>query len=184
MKNNKKLTVQDMVLVAVFAALIGVCSFIQIPFGPIPFTLQTFAVFTTAGLLGTKRSVIAVLVYILLGMIGLPVFTGKGGPGAIVGPTGGYITGFVFTVLIIGIIMKIFSKSKTRIRLIMTVVAMIAGEAICFTIGTIQFMIVMKINLGAAMGYCVIPFIVSDLVKIIVATVVVHKVKKHVKVFN
>ena len=99
MNNKKFLTVQDMVLIAVFVAIITVCSFIQISVGPVPFTLQTFGVFVTAGILGTKRGTLAVIVYILLGIIGVPVFCGAGGPGVIVGTTGGYITGFIFTIL-------------------------------------------------------------------------------------
>ena len=99
MNNKKFLTVQDMVLIAAFVAIITVCSFIQISVGPVPFTLQTFGVFVTAGILGTKRGTLAVIVYILLGIIGVPVFCGAGGPGVIVGTTGGYITGFIFTIL-------------------------------------------------------------------------------------
>ena len=76
MNNKKLLTVQDMVLIAVFVAIITVCSFIQISVGPVPFTLQTFGVFVTAGILGTKRGTLAVIVYILLGIIGVPVFCG------------------------------------------------------------------------------------------------------------
>lgn len=184
MKEKKVLTVQDMVLIAIFAALIAACSYIQIPLGPVPFTLQTFAVFTTAGLLGTKRGTIAVVIYILLGVIGIPVFAGSGGPGIIVGPTGGYITGFIFTVIIIGLIMNVFKKNATGLKFVMTVVAIVVGDAICFIIGTIQFMVVMKVNLAVAMGYCVIPFILPDLVKIIVAAIVVNRVKKYVRIFD
>lgn len=161
MNNKKFLTVQDMVLIAVFVAIITVCSFIQISVGPVPFTLQTFGVFVTAGILGTKRGTLAVIVYILLGIIGVPVFCGAGGPGVIVGTTGGYITGFVFTALIIGIITHFFEKSSTWLKLGATVVAMILGDVVCFVIGTIQFMFVMKTSLTVALGYCVIPFIYS-----------------------
>ena len=184
MKKKKFLTVQDMVLIAVFAALIAACSFIQIPIGPVPFTLQTFGVFTTAGLLGMKRGTISVVIYVLLGLIGIPVFAGAGGPGVIVGPTGGYITGFIFTAIIIGLIMNVFRKSTAWLNFTMTVVAMILGDAVCFIIGTIQFMAVMKVNLSVAMGYCVIPFIIPDLVKIVVATVIVNRMKQYVKIFD
>ncbi|MFQ9514757.1 MAG: biotin transporter BioY [Eubacterium sp.] len=184
MREKKFLTIQDMVLIAVFAALISVCSLIQIPFGPVPFTLQTFAVFTTAGLLGTKRGTISVIIYILLGLIGVPVFAGaSSGPGVIAGPTGGYITGFVLTAIIIGIIMKWFRNSQVWLNLTMTVVAMIVGDIACLFVGTIQFMIVMKTSLIVALGYCVIPFIIPDLVKIIVATIIVNRVKKYVRIF-
>ena len=183
MNNKKFLTVQDMVLIAVFVAIITVCSFIQISVGPVPFTLQTFGVFVTAGILGTKRGTLAVIVYILLGIIGVPVFCGAGGPGVIVGTTGGYITGFVFTALII-IITHFFEKSSTWLKLGATVVAMILGDVVCFVIGTIQFMFVMKTSLTVALGYCVIPFIIPDLVKILVATIIVNRMKKYVKILN
>ena len=173
MNNKKFLTVQDMVLIAVFVAIITVCSFIQISVGPVPFTLQTFGVFVTA-----------VIVYILLGIIGVPVFCGAGGPGVIVGTTGGYITGFIFTALIIGIITHFFEKSSTWLNIGATVVAMILGDVVCFVIGTIQFMFVMKTSLTVALGYCVIPFIIPDLVKILVATIIVNRMKKYVKILN
>lgn len=185
MKEKKFLTIQDMVLIAVFAALIAVCSLITIPWGPVPFTLQTFAVFTTAGLLGTKRGTISVIIYILLGLIGIPVFAGgSSGPAVIAGPTGGYITGFIFTALIIGIIMGLFRKSPIWLNLIMTVAAMIIGDIVCLVIGTIQFMVVMDTSLVVALGYCVIPFIIPDLVKIIIATIIVNRMKKYVRIFH
>ena len=180
MNNKKFLTVQDMVLIAVFVAIITVCSFIQISVGPVPFTLQTFGVFVTAGILGTKRGTLAVIVYILLGIIGVPVFCGAGGPGVIVGTTGG----FIFSALIIGIITHFFEKSSTWLNLVATVVAMILGDVVCFVIGTIQFMFVMKTSLTVALGYCVIPFIIPDLVKILVATIIVNRMKKYVKILN
>lgn len=178
------LTVQDMVLIAVFAALIAVCSFIQISFGPVPFTLQTFGVFVAAGILGLKRGTISVIVYVLLGLIGIPVFAGAGGPSVIAGPTGGYITGFIFTAIIIGIGTKLIKSSNTWINIGITVLFMILGDAVCFVIGTIQFMFVTKSTLSVSLGYCVIPFIIPDLVKIIVATIIVNRMKKYVRIFN
>ena len=115
MSNKSVLSVQNMVLIAVFTAIIAVCSWISVPIGPVPFTLQTFAVFVTAGLLGTKRSEISIIVFIILGTIGVPVFAGfSSGPGVIAGPTGGYIVGFLLTALIIGLLMKL-AKGKNKI---------------------------------------------------------------------
>ena len=181
---NTFLSIQDMVMVAIFAALIAACSLIQIPLGPVPFTLQTFGVFVTAGILGTKKGTLAVIIYVLLGLIGVPVFGGSGGVGVIVGPTGGYITGFIFTALIIGLIMKPFVKSKMQINMAMTILAMVIGDAVCFVIGTAQFMLVMKTNLAVAMGYCVIPFIIPDIAKIVIATILVNRMKKYVGIFK
>ena len=94
------------------------------------------------------------------------------------------ITGFIFTALIIGIITHFFEKSSTWLNLVATVVAMILGDVVCFVIGTIQFMFVMKTSLTVALGYCVIPFIIPDLVKILVATIIVNRMKKYVKILN
>ena len=104
--------------------------------------------------------------------------------GSYVGTTGGYITGFIFTALIIGIIAHFFEKSSTWLNIGATVVAMILGDVVCFVIGTIQFMFVMKTSLTVALGYCVIPFIIPDLVKILVATIIVNRMKKYVKILN
>ena len=185
MSNKSVLSVQNMVLIAVFTAIIAVCSWISVPIGPVPFTLQTFAVFVTAGLLGTKRSEISIIVFIILGTIGVPVFAGfSSGPGVIAGPTGGYIVGFLLTALIIGLIMKL-AKGKSEItKIVITVVAMILGDIGCFAIGTVWFMVVMKMNLSASLTLCVVPYIVPDLAKIIVATIIVNRLKKYVKIFN
>ena len=189
MKEGKKtfITVQDMVLVAVFTALIAVCSWITIPAiaGQVPFTLQTFAVFVTAGVLGAKRGVLSVFVYILLGLIGVPVFAGfAGGLSVVAGPTGGYIVGFVFTALIVGAVMYVVKGKNETTKLIVSVIAMILGDLACFAVGTIWFMAVTGTNLAGSLALCVIPFIIPDLVKIIVAAIVVNRLKKYVQIFH
>lgn len=175
---------QDITLIAVFAAFITVCSFIKIPLGPIPFTLQTFGVFIAAGILGTKRGTLSVVVYVLLGLVGVPVFGGAGGPAVITGSTGGYITGFIFTALIIGLVTAPFKNSSSKVRIAMAIVGMLLGDVVCFIIGTVQFMYVANMNLVTSLGYCVIPFIIPDLVKIIVAAIFTDRMKKYVRIFD
>ena len=100
---NKFKTI-DMVYIAVFAVLIAICSWISIP-TTVPFTLQTFAVFLAVGVLGGKRGSLSVLIYILLGAVGIPVFAGfSGGFGVLLGQTGGYIVGFLFSALLMYIV--------------------------------------------------------------------------------
>ena len=97
---NNRFRVVDLTYMAVCAALIAICAWITVP-AAVPFTLQTFAIFFVLSLLGGKRGTIAILVYILLGAVGLPVFSGfNGGLGALLGTTGGYIFGFLFIGLI------------------------------------------------------------------------------------
>jgi biotin transport system substrate-specific component len=170
----------DMVYIAVFAVLIAICSWISIP-TTVPFTLQTFGVFVAVGILGGKRGSLAVLVYILLGAIGLPVFAGfSGGIGSLLGSTGGYIVGFLFSALVMWGIEKLFGRKPVA-----QIAAMVAGLLVCYLFGTVWFMIVYARNVGAVglgtvLGWCVIPFIIPDLIKIALAFVLSSRLRRYV----
>ena len=128
---NKQFRVVDLAYMAVCAALIAICSWISIP-AAVPFTMQTFAVFCVLGLLGGKRGTISILVYILLGAVGLPVFAGfSGGIGILFGTTGGYIIGFIFVGLIYWAAEKLFGA-----KLPLRIAAMVLGLAVCYAFGT------------------------------------------------
>ena len=178
---NSKLT--QTVFIGLFAALIAVCSQIQIP-GAVPFTLQTFAVFLTAGLLGGKRGSVAVLIYILLGAIGLPVFAGfKGGIGALLGTTGGYILGFILS-MVVFMIFELLLKEKSK-KIIPLGIAMVLALIICYAFGTAWFMIVYTntkepIGLLTALSWCVFPFIIPDLVKIALTLTLTSRLKRYI----
>lgn len=173
---KKKFKTIDIVYIGLFAALIAVCAWISIPM-TVSFTLQTCAVCLTAGLLGWKRGTLTVLVYILLGMVGLPVFTGfKSGIAAVTGPTGGYIVGFIFTALIVGLAADRLGK-----RLWANILFMAIGILVCYLFGTVWFMIAYKVTFVSALTTCVIPFLIPDAVKIAVAAILVNRLKKFVK---
>ena len=182
MESNLKTKTTDMVFISLTVALMAICSWISVPL-TIPVTLQTFAVFTAAGLLGMKRGTLTVLIYILLGAIGVPVFAGfTGGVGILFGLTGGYIIGFVFSALVVGFITKHFGK-----KMPVLVLAMIAGLLVCYIFGTAWFMFVYTKNTGAVglftvLSWCVIPFIIPDAIKIALAAIVVNRVSKYVKI--
>ncbi len=175
-KGKEKFKTLDIVYIGVFAALIAVCAWIAIPL-TVSITLQTFAVCLTAGLLGWKRGTASVIIYILLGMIGLPVFTGfKGGIAAVTGPTGGYIVGFVFTAIIVGI-----AADKLGKKIWQNVIFMTIGILVCYLFGTIWFVIAYKVSFISALSTCVFPFLLPDAVKIVLAAVLVNKLKRFVK---
>lgn len=167
----------DMVYIGVFTVLIAVCSWISIP-AAVPFTLQTFGVFMAVEVLGGKRGTMAVLVYILMGAVGIPVFAGfQGGIGVIFNTTGGYIVGFLCSALIMWAAESLFGK-KPLVRLL----SMTAGLIACYVLGTIWFMVVYGRTTGAVglmtvLGWCVIPFIIPDLVKIGLAYFISRKIR-------
>lgn len=167
---------RDMVYIAMFAVLIAVCSGISVP-ATVPFTLQTFGVFVTVGVLGGKRGSLSVLVYLLLGMIGVPVFAGfSGGIGCLLGSTGGYIIGFLFSALVMWGMEMAFGKSR-----FVLVLSMILGLMVCYLFGTIWFMTVYARTTGAigvmtALGWCVFPYIIPDGIKIVLAMILCKKV--------
>ena len=156
----------DMAYIGIFAVMIAVCSWISIP-ATVPFTLQTFAVFLSVALLGGKRGTMSVVIYILLGAIGVPVFAEfTGGLGIIMNNTGGYIIGFLFSALVMWAAESLFGR-----KLWVQAVAMVVGLAVCYAFGTAWFMFVYMRDAGAVglmtvLGWCVIPFIIPDLVKI------------------
>lgn len=179
---DKKLKTLDMVYISMFTVLIAICSWISIP-TIVPFTLQTFAIFCAVGFLGGKRGSMSVLLYILLGAIGLPVFSQfTGGIGMILGSTGGYIIGFLFLALTYWLITKIFGH-----KTIVNIVAMLAGLIVCYIFGTAWFMVVYSqssdaVGLMTVLSWCVIPFIIPDLIKLAVAISLVKRLASHVRV--
>lgn len=178
--NGSRLKTSDLALIALFVAVMAVCSWISIP-ATVPFTLQTFGVFLTTGLLGGKRGTIAIIVYLLLGAIGAPVFSGfTGGPGHLFGVTGGYIIGFIFIALLMWLAERLFGRSVPVL-----IVSMIAGLIVCYAFGTAWFMNLYTKNTGeiglmTALGWCVFPYIIPDACKILLATVLTRRLRPFV----
>ena len=188
MKSKNGLKTVDIVLIGAFAALMAICAWITIP-GTVPFTLQTFGVFITFYLLGGKRGTIAVLIYILLGAVGLPVFSGfKGGWGVLIGTTGGYIIGFLFSALVMWAIYRPFEKLENKNRatkLLVPFLEMTVGLIVCYAFGTAWFMVVYTrtkgaLSLATCLSWCVIPFVIPDLIKIALALVLGFRLRRFV----
>lgn len=174
----------DMAYIAAFTVLIAICSWISIP-AVVPFTLQTFAVFLAVTVLGGKRGTMAVTLYVLLGAIGLPVFSEfTGGLGVILRNTGGYIIGFIFSALVMWLMESLFIKKlPAKYTLVIQALSMVLGLLACYAAGTAWFMFVyMKdagpIGLTTVLGWCVIPFIIPDAAKIAFALMLGRKLRK------
>ena len=151
-------------LSALFAAIISALSPITLSFGPVPFSIASFLVYIISLTLG-KRGVISVIVYVALGAVGLPVFSGfRGGLDLILGPLGGFILGYIFCSLIIGAIKDKFGFSKLRLTL-----ALIFGTLAIYILGVIQYMVITKTPFLSAVAVCILPFIIIDAIKIILA---------------
>ena len=175
------LKARDMAYIALMAALMAVCSWISIP-AVVEFTMQTFAVFAALGILGGRRALIAVCVYLLMGAVGLPVFAGfNGGISALLGPTGGYLVGFAAMALVYWLIVSLAGEGRWA-----RAAALAAALAVCYAFGTAWFVIVYTRQAGAvsvmtALGWCVFPFIIPDLVKMALALLLTERVARYVR---
>lgn len=178
-KNNIK--TMDMVYISIFSVLIVICAWVSIPM-TVPFTMQTFGVFCALGVLGGMKGTISVAVYILLGVVGIPVFSNfKGGVGALFGATGGYILGFILMCLIYWVITKVLGD-KTWVK----VVSMTLGLIVCYAFGTAWFMYLYAkthspIGIMSTLGLCVFPFVIPDFIKMGLAIYLSNILKKHIK---
>lgn len=172
---KKGFSLRDMVLCALFAAILAVSAWLTVP-GEVPFTLQTFGVFAALGLLGGKRGTIAIALYLVLGAVGLPVFSGfRGGFGVLLGTTGGYIFGFLLSGLLYWALTALLGN-KGWVRLL----AMVLGLLLCYAAGTGWFLLVYlqktgPISLGVVLAKCVVPFLLPDAVKLTLAWLLSHR---------
>ena len=178
---RKKFTTRDMTYTALFAVIIAVCSWLSIP-ATVPFTLQTFAVFAAVGILGGKRGTLSVLIYLLLGALGVPVFAGfSGGVGVLFGSTGGYIAGFLLSALVMWLMEKALGRKTWVLAL-----SMVIGLIVCYFFGTLWFMFIYARDTGpigvmTALGWCVFPYIIPDLLKIALALFLSKRIRKAIK---
>ena len=174
---HESLNTRDAAMIALCAAVMAVCSWISIP-AAVPFTMQTFGVFLAVGLLGGRNGTLAVLIYILLGAVGLPVFSGfTGGIGHLFGATGGYIIGFIFSALLMWLVEALLGRSSKTLA-----ASMIAGLLICYAFGTAWFMVVYardsgSVGLITALSWCVFPYIIPDALKILLAAGMTRRIR-------
>ena len=168
-------TLRPLTQCALFVVLIAICSWISIPFS-VPFTMQTFAVFSALLFLGGKQGSRCMVCYLLLGAVGIPVFSGfRGGLGALMGTTGGYILGFLLSALLYWLLTALLGQS-----LWVRICAVVLGLLSCYAFGTLWYVFVYTSTVGAigwytALTWCVFPFVLPDICKMALAFWLHHK---------
>jgi len=166
--------------VSIYTALLCIFAQISIPTPPVPFTLSLLVIFIIASVLPLKISLTSVCLYIILGAIGLPVFSMlRGGVSVLFGPTGGYIFAYPLMALVIGL----FSSIK-RYKIFFNIVGMILALIVCYGLGSVWFSFIMLVTFKEALLICVVPFIVFDTLKIILAALASPLIKKALSDFS
>ncbi|MDR1754471.1 MAG: biotin transporter BioY [Eubacterium sp.] len=177
MKSVKTKTTATITLCAMFAALTACFSQISVPIGPVPLSLSHIAVFLAAGLLSAKYGAASQVVYVLVGLFGAPVFAGfKGGMGVVLGPTGGFLAGYILCALITGLLADKFGKNIPMLML-----CMYAGWFATYLCGIPWYMHMMKSGFVKAASECFLPFIPGDLIKTIISAFLVNKLRPMVR---
>lgn len=172
---------KDTVFTALFAVLIAACSWISVP-SAIPFTMQTFGVFLALNLLGGKKGTLCIIIYLLMGVVGIPVFSnGTAGVGVIMGATGGYLLGWIFSGLSMWLMQKLIGR-----KIWAQAVSMAVGLLVCYTFGTAWFVFVYarstgEVGLWSAICQCVFPFVIPDFLKLTLALMLTQRLDKAMK---
>jgi biotin transport system substrate-specific component len=163
-----KLTIKNMALIAIFAAIMCILSPFSIPIGPVPISLATLVIYFAVSILGAWRGTTSCIIYILLGLVGLPVFSGfSSGPSKLFGPTGGYIFGYILLAIIAGIFIEKFNG-----KWYMSLIGMLIGTLALYALGTVWLAYVAHYSIKAALWAGMIPFIPGDLIKIVLALLI------------
>ncbi len=171
-------SIRKLTLTAMFTALTAIFSQIQIPMQPVPINLAMLSVFLAGGLLGWKYGSVSMIVYVLLGLFGAPVFAEfSGGAAILFGRTGGYIFGYIAAAFLTGLLSNTnLLKARFMLPLSMTI-ALLS----CYFLGTAWFMLITKTDLWQALVWCFFPFLIGDALKITVATILIPQIRKVAK---
>lgn len=171
-KERKRTDIKSLTFTAMMAALCCIIGPLSIPLGEVPVSLQVLAVYLCVFALGMKLGTISVGLYLLLGFLGLPVFAGySGGIQSLLGPTGGYIVGFAFTAFVMGFVMEHIRVENKAAKVAVQILAMVCGLVVCYLFGTLWFMYVMKMGLVESLTLCVMPFLLFDAIKMVMAVI-------------
>ena len=170
----KKYNVYQITIIGLMAAVICILGPLSIPIGVVPISFTNLAIFFALYILGTKKATMSFIIYMLIGLVGVPVFSGfSGGPSKLLGPTGGYIIGFLFMTLISGFFIDRFID-----KWYLCVVGMILGMTVCYSFGTIWLSYQADMPISAALTVGVLPFVPGDLAKILIVAFIGPQIRK------
>lgn len=178
MTETKKLNTKTLTLIGVMTAVICIMGplSLQLPVSPVPISLGTLAIYFVIYVLGMKKGTISCCIYLLIGFVGIPVFTAfTSGPAKLLGPTGGYLVGYIFMALICG-----FVVDKTN-NIVLCFLGMLLGTAVLYLFGTIWLAYQADMTFMAALAAGVLPFIIGDLAKIVIAMAAGGQIKKRLR---
>lgn len=176
MQNYK---IKKMTMTALMAAVMCVLGPLSIQIGPIPISLTNLAIYLAVYIVGGKMATLSYLVYFLIGLFGMPVFSGGGaGPAKAVGPTGGYLIGFFLLALICGLFIDRKWNLPKPVKYMLHFIGMCLGTAVAYIFGTIWFVVSTQTEIVKAIMTCVVPFIGVDILKMIIALVIGGTIKE------
>ena len=173
----KKQNILDITMIALMTSIICIIApfSVPIPFSIVPISCATFAVYLSAGILGAKSGVISVAIYILLGFVGVPVFAGwSAGAGVVLGPTGGYIFGFMIIAYFTGTFIKRCNNS-----IFYMAVGMIIGTIGCYGIGSVWLGLQLNLSIWQALMVGVIPYVLGDVIKMVFALFIIKSLRSY-----
>ena len=174
METEKKFSITQIAVIGVMTAVICILAPFSLPIGPVPISFTNLTIYIALYVLGMKRGTISYLIYLLIGLVGVPVFSGfTGGPQKLFGPTGGYLIGFIPMAVIAGIVID-----KCMKKWYFCLLAMIAGTWVCYLFGTAWLAFQANMTFKAALAAGVIPFIIEDLIKMVLALLIGPQIHK------
>ncbi|MBR3772302.1 MAG: biotin transporter BioY [Clostridium sp.] len=175
--NKSRGKVYTMTGVGVMAAMMCVLGPMSIPIGPVPISFTNLVIYLAVYLLEGKWGAVSYGIYMMLGICGLPVFSGyTSGIAKLAGPTGGFLIGFIFMVLITGVVVE-----RAKYQIAISIAGMVVATAIDYLFGTIWFVIQANCSVEYALGVCVFPFLIGDLVKIVFTAVFGRELRQQFK---
>lgn len=172
--DKQKIKTKSLALIAVMTAVTCILAPLSIPIGPVPISLTNLVIYFSLYILGMRKGTISYILYLFIGFVGVPVFSGfTGGAGKLLGPTGGYLIGFIPMAMIAGILIE-----KYHGKVIPSMIGMLIGTIVCYALGTVWLAYQAHMDLKAALFAGVIPFVLGDFIKMVLAVLLGQQILK------